>query len=135
LSGRWSFVFSTFFNFWASNRFSWYHTRVFFWKFPKTFLHFISSFFVAILFFSRHHFTTRRGYFAKDASCHALGLMCLGENDGGHVLGRGCLVKSDDDRVLLSWVPTPSHRVSVGLMTASERPPAKYLVGPLVVRF
>jgi hypothetical protein len=29
----------------------------------------------------------------------------------------------------------PSHRVSLGLMTVSERPPAKYLVGPLVVRF
>jgi hypothetical protein len=25
--------------------------------------------------------------------------------------------------------------VSLGLMTVSERPPAKYLVGPLVVRF
>ena len=60
---------------------------------------------------------------------------CLWKNDGDYVLGRWRFVTSDDDRVPLSWVPTPSHRVSVGLMTVSERPAAKYFVGPLVVRF
>jgi hypothetical protein len=105
------------------------------WTFTKIFFTFHLQLFLAVLFFSQHHFTTRRGCIAKDASCHVLGLMCLDKNDGDHALGRGCLVKSDDDRVLLSLVPTPSHRVSVGLMTVSERPPAKYLVGPLVVRF
>jgi hypothetical protein len=96
---------------------------------------FSPAFFFAVLFFSRNHVTTHRGCIAKDDSCHVLGLMCLCENDGDHVLGSGCLIKSNDDCVLLSWVPNPSHRVSLGLMTVSERPPAKYLVGPLVVRF